>query len=125
MMSRMSTATSNPEITANLIKDRIAHINWFHQMDLGRGVTTPGDCNSQQKFTGLHLPEDLRGKTFLDIGSGPGLRCSRDGWQYMRGVNPGSLFARGRIQSKAKDPRLLAGSFPHALLFHESGEHRI
>src|SRR5215471_18061445 len=49
IMSTMSTAASNPEITAELIQTRIAHINWFHQIDLGHGVVTPGDCNSRQK----------------------------------------------------------------------------
>jgi tRNA (mo5U34)-methyltransferase len=55
------------------IQRRIARIKWFHQIDLGHGVTTPGDRKNQLKLAGFHLPQDLSGKTFLDIGAWDGL----------------------------------------------------
>jgi hypothetical protein len=72
MMATMSTATSHPEITAEFIRNRIARIKWFHQIDLGHGILTPGDGKNRQKLAGFHLPDDLTGKTFLDVGAWDG-----------------------------------------------------
>jgi tRNA (mo5U34)-methyltransferase len=47
---------------------------WFHSIDLGHGVTTPGLKSPEQlrvELDRLHLP-DLRGKTFLDVGAWDG-----------------------------------------------------
>jgi tRNA (mo5U34)-methyltransferase len=47
---------------------------WFHSIDLGMGVTTPGlkspEAHSKE-LASLHLP-DLRGKSVLDIGAWDG-----------------------------------------------------
>lgn len=43
--------------------------HWFHQIDLGQGVVTPGPDCSRDKLEGLGLPDDLRGKSVLDIGT--------------------------------------------------------
>src|SRR5215469_12365132 len=51
--------------------EEIHQIRWWHRIDLGNGVITPGQDRSQAKLKTLHLP-DLRGKTFLDIGAWDG-----------------------------------------------------
>jgi tRNA (mo5U34)-methyltransferase len=103
MMSIMSTATSNPEVTAELIRNRIADINWFHQIDLGHGVVTPGDCDSQRKLAGFHLPEDLTGKTFLDVGAWDGFfsfEAERRGASRVLATD--SFVWRGNVPGKSK-----------------------
>ena len=42
---------------------------WFHRIDLGGGIITPGVDNSPSKLQYMHLPEDLTGKSVLDIGA--------------------------------------------------------
>jgi hypothetical protein len=48
---------------AHLIQSKIAPIQWFHRIDLGHGVVTPGDDNSPRKLVELRFPEDLKGKS--------------------------------------------------------------
>lgn len=45
---------------------------WRHRIDLGNGVFTPGTENPKA-FDYLGVPEDLSGKTILDIGAWDGL----------------------------------------------------
>ncbi|MDH3319545.1 MAG: DUF1698 domain-containing protein [Betaproteobacteria bacterium] len=46
---------------------------WFHTIDLGQGVTTPGRNDPRnQTLPRLGLPEDLSNKTVLDIGAWDG-----------------------------------------------------
>jgi tRNA (mo5U34)-methyltransferase len=47
-------------------------IRWFHRVDLGNGVVTPGADNSPQRLTRMRLPADLRGKRVLDVGAWDG-----------------------------------------------------
>ena len=42
---------------------------WFHRIDLGNGIITPGVDNSSEKLSYLDFPVDLRGKSVLDIGA--------------------------------------------------------
>jgi tRNA (mo5U34)-methyltransferase len=55
-------------MTKELIQTEVAKINWFHQVDLGHGIVTPGVDDSQTKLQGLGFPDDLSGMTALDIG---------------------------------------------------------
>lgn len=73
----MSTETS---LTAAIR----AHSDWFHCIDLGNGVVTPGSDgeHSQRKLEIMRLPEDLAGKKVLDVGSCEGFfafECERRG----------------------------------------------
>jgi tRNA (mo5U34)-methyltransferase len=99
----------NAENTAQLIRSRIAHINWFHQIDLGHGVTTPGDCKSQQKLAGVGLPNDLTGKTFLDIGAWDGFfsfEAERRGASRVLATD--SFVWQGNVPGKSKEGFLAA-----------------
>lgn len=50
----------------------IAKINWFHTFNFGNGIVTHGYDDSYKRIKTLHMPEDLSGKTVLDIGSWDG-----------------------------------------------------
>jgi len=53
------------------LQQEISSIRWFHQIDLGNGIVTPGEDESERKWKKLCVP-DLRGKTFLDVGAWDG-----------------------------------------------------
>lgn len=51
--------------------DMLLSGSWWHSIDLGNGVVTPGVhslAEMQELYQSLNLPEDLSGKTLLDIG---------------------------------------------------------
>lgn len=54
------------------LKTEVLKIKWFHRIDLGNGIITPGVDESPAKLKKLGLPEDLHGKTVLDIGAWDG-----------------------------------------------------
>ncbi|CAG0984198.1 tRNA U34 carboxymethyltransferase [Anaerolineae bacterium] len=56
----------------NELKAEVAKINWWHTIDLGQGIVTPGKGDSAMWLKRLAFPSDLSGKTFLDIGAWDG-----------------------------------------------------
>ena len=54
------------------LKDRVNAIRWFHTIDLGQGVITPGIDPTPEKLTGIRMPADLSGQAVLDIGAWDG-----------------------------------------------------
>jgi tRNA (mo5U34)-methyltransferase len=57
-----------------LLRKEGSLLPWFHRIDLGNGVITPGqDIDGQAKIEFNKIPTDLRGKTVLDIGAWDGL----------------------------------------------------
>jgi tRNA (mo5U34)-methyltransferase len=62
--------------------DRVQKIRWFHTMDLGNGIITPGLETTLQKLDWIGLPRDFTGKTVLDVGAWDGFfsfECERRG----------------------------------------------
>jgi tRNA (mo5U34)-methyltransferase len=53
------------------LKSRVGQIDWFHRIDLGDGIVTPGSDDSPAKLSALQLPP-LKGKTVLDVGAWDG-----------------------------------------------------
>ena len=51
------------------LKAEVDRIRWFHSIDLGNGVVTPGVDRSARRLKGIHMPESLAGMTVLDIGT--------------------------------------------------------
>lgn len=45
------------------LKKEISKIKWWHRIDLGNGVITPGFSDTPKKLKKLGIPEDLRGMT--------------------------------------------------------------
>jgi tRNA (mo5U34)-methyltransferase len=45
---------------------------WYHTIDLGEGLVTPGDFDYRPLLPAFHFPEDMRGLKVLDVGSATG-----------------------------------------------------
>jgi tRNA (mo5U34)-methyltransferase len=64
------------------LRQRVAARPWFHTIDLGDGIVTPGYDQSPAKIGYLGLPERLDGLSVLDIGAYDGFfsfECERRG----------------------------------------------
>jgi tRNA (mo5U34)-methyltransferase len=45
---------------------------WYHTIDLGNGLLTPGDYDYRSALPYYHFPSDMRGMKVLDVGSATG-----------------------------------------------------
>jgi tRNA (mo5U34)-methyltransferase len=54
------------------LRREVESIRWYHQIDLGQGVVTPGTDNTAKKLGRIQMPPVLRGKTVLDVGAWDG-----------------------------------------------------
>jgi tRNA (mo5U34)-methyltransferase len=54
------------------IRAEVAKLGWWHRIDLGHGIITPGTDDSPRKLARLGMPADLTGKSVLDIGAWDG-----------------------------------------------------
>jgi tRNA (mo5U34)-methyltransferase len=61
--------TEEGAMDVETIKAKVFAREWFHRIDLGHGIVTPGIDDSQTKLDGIGMPADLRGKSVLDIGA--------------------------------------------------------
>jgi tRNA (mo5U34)-methyltransferase len=50
------------------LREIVSSRTWFHTIDLGDGVLTPGEKDTPSELAQLHLP-DLTGRTVLDVGA--------------------------------------------------------
>lgn len=57
------------------LRKEIAKVTWWHRIDLGHGVVTPGVDDTHEKLRTLVLSEDLIGMTMLDFGAYDDLQC--------------------------------------------------
>jgi tRNA (mo5U34)-methyltransferase len=57
---------------AEELRRRVTSIEWFHSIDLGDGVVTPGIDPSAARLDKIHLPANLSGMTVLDVGAWDG-----------------------------------------------------
>lgn len=51
------------------LRREVDRIRWFHSIDLGHGIVTPGVDRSSRRLKSLHLPSSLSGLSVLDIGT--------------------------------------------------------
>jgi tRNA (mo5U34)-methyltransferase len=58
--------------TATVTQEQVNGLFWWHTIDLGHGVKTPGGTDTYRKVKDIALPKDLRGKSVLDIGAWDG-----------------------------------------------------
>jgi tRNA (mo5U34)-methyltransferase len=99
----------------------VAKINWWHIIDLGQGIVTPGKSDVPALLKRLNMPKDLHGKTVLDIGAWDGyysftaeqrgarrvLAVDSFVWQGNGGGSKaGFEFARRALDSKVEDMEL-------------------
>lgn len=50
----------------------LEHYYWYHAVDLGNGLVTPGDYDYRSQIDSFGIPTDLRGLRVLDVGSATG-----------------------------------------------------
>jgi tRNA (mo5U34)-methyltransferase len=60
-----------PLMDADALRAEVNAVTWWHTIDLGNGVVTPGRDETPARLPLLHLPP-LAGKTVLDIGAWDG-----------------------------------------------------
>ncbi len=51
------------------LRARVFSRPWFHRIDLGNGIVTPGFDDTPRKMNAVRMPENLSGKTVIDIGA--------------------------------------------------------
>ena len=54
------------------VTEEVAKYQWYHTIDLGNGVLTPGQYDHRPVLQHYALPEDLNGKTVIDVGPAHG-----------------------------------------------------
>jgi len=54
------------------IRSRVDAIRWYHTIDLGHGLVTPGIDDTPLRLTRLDLPGSFAGQTVLDVGAWDG-----------------------------------------------------
>jgi tRNA (mo5U34)-methyltransferase len=59
-------------VNAKDLRERVAALRWYHRIDLGDGVITPGVDDTPQRLARIALPRDLSGLSVLDIGAWDG-----------------------------------------------------
>jgi tRNA (mo5U34)-methyltransferase len=60
------------ERALRMLKHEISKIDWYHQIDLGNRIITPGCHYSSEELQALALPARLDGMSVLDIGAWDG-----------------------------------------------------
>jgi len=53
-------------------RDELNNFQWYHVVDLGNGIFTPGDFDYRCCLDEYHFPQDMRGMKVLDVGSATG-----------------------------------------------------
>jgi tRNA (mo5U34)-methyltransferase len=121
-LKRLATSPQDgPPVPRGPLPDSIAAITWFHRIDLGNGVVTPGAEDTQAKLPTFGIPQRLDGLSVLDIGAWDGFfsfeaerRGARrvlatdhfcwggGGW----GTKAGFDLARRMLGSKVEDNRI-------------------
>lgn len=103
---------------AGNLQAEVASTGWFHQIDLGNSVITPGTDNTLLKLSKLHLPTDLMGKSVLDIGAWDGafsFECERRGarrvvatdwWCWQGSGKRGFDIAKRALRSRVEERQI-------------------
>ena len=60
-----------------LVRKEIAGVNWYHQIDLGDGIVTPGVDDTANRMAPLELPADLAARACSTSARGTGSSPSR------------------------------------------------
>lgn len=63
---------NDTRMTKDELQQRVSALRWYHTIDLGHGVVTPGVDNTPERLARLDLPADLSGRSVLDIGAWDG-----------------------------------------------------
>ena len=99
------------------IAHAVEQVTWWHRIDLGQGIITPGVDDSPAKLRGLQMPASLQGLSVLDIGAWDGFfsfEAERRGaarvvaadlysWEYPRFNRAGFQLAKKVLQSNVEE----------------------
>ena len=88
------------------LAERVRELPWYHQIDLGSGVVTPGIAPCTLELPRLRLPAALDGQTVLDIGAWDGFysfEAARRGAARVLATDSYSWDGRGWGSKKAFD----------------------
>jgi tRNA (mo5U34)-methyltransferase len=91
-------------MTAETLRVEVAKIPfWYHRIDLGHGVVTPGRADTEWGVTGdaIGMPASLSGKTLLDIGAWDGFYSFEAERRGARRVLATDMFAWMTVDAKA------------------------
>lgn len=55
-----------------VLRQEVSQVKWFHTIDLGNGIVTPGQYDNRAALRILKLPSSLEGMSVLDIGAWDG-----------------------------------------------------
>ena len=58
--------------TTSELRAQADRFRWFHRIDLGHGVVTRGEDETQRKLATIRMPARLDGLSVLDIGAWDG-----------------------------------------------------
>jgi tRNA (mo5U34)-methyltransferase len=64
--------TVSPLMDPDDLRAAVSRIRWWHKIDLGHGIVTPGLDDSSIRLQWVNLPERLDGLTVLDVGAWDG-----------------------------------------------------
>lgn len=91
------------------LRTEVTKIDWWHEIDLGHGIVTSGRGGSRERLAAMEMPEDLTGKTVLDIGAFDGLfsfeaekRGAKRVVALEHRVPPGFMLARRALGSSVE-----------------------
>jgi len=59
-------------MNCEMLKEEVAKVRWFHTIDLGNGIVTPGVKDTCSQVKTLQLADNLSGMSVLDIGAWDG-----------------------------------------------------
>ena len=97
------------------LAEEVERIKWWHTIDLGNGIVTPGLDDSPKKLQRLEMPEDLTGMSVLDVGAWDGFFSfeaerrgaarvlALDSVAWQNGGKKGFELARKQLNSKVED----------------------
>src|SRR5262245_24434215 len=66
-------ATDAAPMDPDMVRAEVQKITWWHTIDLGNGIVTPGgDKHTQARLGDVKMPADLHGQSVLDVGAWDG-----------------------------------------------------
>jgi len=104
-----------PAVDRAQLEAEVSKLWWYHSIQLGDGIVTPGVVNPARGLQRFGIPEDLRGRTVLDIGAwdgfysfeaerrGAGRVVATDSYAWRDVGKDGFELARKALGSKVED----------------------
>lgn len=106
---------SDPEAAS--VWEEVSRLRWYHTIELGHGVTTPGFVDERRNVHRFGLPEDMTGMRALDIGTFDGFwafEMERRGAAEVIGIDLDSLLdfdlaglSKQRLRDQASSEEVL------------------